>query len=224
MNSEVLRPDCDFDGQQIHDGDFGEDLEAHSFFGRRQFIGLGAAASVSTLLSLTEARAGLFYSTKPVQGIPEAWVQEKGMDVLRYGNYIKALNLRNITPYMVLKPHFKKRGSVSNSLPPRYMWKRLSHGLRVIDRLAYELNSPVKDLLSIYRSPRYNRACRGRSRSQHMENRAIDVSFVRASSYSASRKVKQLRDRGYFKGGVGTYSSFLHIDTRGSNAHLVGGG
>lgn len=185
---------------------------------RRNFVGLLTLSTAAILTGVDKAHAGFFYSTKPVAGIPDDWVKQKGSDVLRYANYIKKLDLKNITPYMVLKPHFKVRGSVHNSLPPKAMWKRLGATLKVIDRLAYELNSPVKELLSIYRSPSYNRSCRGRSRSQHMENRAVDVKFTRASSYTAARKVKQMRDKGHFKGGIGTYSSFLHIDTRGSNA------
>ncbi len=195
-----------------------QDEQPRLFMKRRSFVGLITFSAAAVMTGIEQAHAGLFYSTKPVEGIPDEWVKKKGTDVLRYANYIKGLKLKNISPYAVLKPHFKTRGSISNSLPPRYMWKRLGDTLKVLDRLAYELNSPVKELLSIYRSPRYNRSCGGRSKSQHMENRAIDVKFTRVSSYTAARKAKQLRDKGYFKGGVGTYSSFLHIDTRGSNA------
>ena len=39
--------------------------------------------------------------------------------------YIQSLNLRNITPRMVLAPHFKSRGGVSNSLPPKTYWQKL---------------------------------------------------------------------------------------------------
>ena len=194
------------------------DDQNSSLFSRRRFVGIVTFSAAALLSGIDKANAGLFYSTKPVEGIPDEWVKEKGTDVLRYANFIKKLGLKNISPYMVLKPHFKKRGSISNSLPPKHMWKRLADTLRVIDRLAYEVNSPVKEILSVYRSPHYNRSCGGRSKSQHMENRAIDVKFARVSSYTAARKVKQMRDKGYFKGGVGTYSTFIHIDTRGSNA------
>lgn len=185
---------------------------------RRKFVAMITLASAALLTGVDNVYGGIFYSTRPVDGIPDSWVKEKGADVLKYANYVKGLKLKNISPEMVLRPHFKKRGSLSNSLPPRYMWKRIGDSLKVIDRLSYELKSPVKDLLSIYRSPSYNRSCGGKSLSQHMENRAIDVKFSRASSYAAARQAKKLRDKGYFKGGIGTYSTFLHIDTRGSNA------
>jgi len=185
---------------------------------RRGFIGLASATAAVMVTGMNRVQAGFFYSTRPVAGIPDAWVREKGVDVLRYANYIKDLKLKNVTPRMVLAPHFKKRGVVSNSLPPRRLWKRIGATLKVIDRLAWELKKPVREILSVYRSPNYNRACRGRSRSQHMENRAVDVKFHGASSYAAARKVREIRKRGHFRGGVGCYSSFIHIDTRGENA------
>lgn len=189
---------------------------------RRGFVGLAAGATAAVLLGVDKAHAGLFYSTKPVKGIPDAWVREKGTDVLRYANYIKSLRLKNITPYMVLAPHFKKRGRIKNSLPPRSMWKRLGATLRVIDRISSELRSPVKELLSIYRSPRYNRSCGGKRKSLHMANRAVDVKFKNVGSYTVARKAKQIRARGHFKGGVGYYRSFVHVDTRGYNVDWRG--
>ncbi|SHJ81313.1 Peptidase M15 [Rubritalea squalenifaciens DSM 18772] len=186
--------------------------------GRRRFLGLLTAFGSGLLMAAQEAKAGLFYSTKSVEGIPQSWVNQKGLDVLRYANYIKGLKLKNVTPRMVLKPHFKTRGRTTNSLPPRHMWSHIAGTLRVIDKLAARLNAPVDDLLSIYRSPQYNRAVRGRSRSQHMENRAVDVKFRGVSAWTVSSNARKLRNAGLFKGGVGRYSSFTHIDTRGHNA------
>ena len=80
------------------------------------------------------------------------------------------------------------------------------------------MRSPVSELLSIYRSPSYNRAVRGRSRSQHLENRAVDVRFKGVSAYTVSKVARSIRSRGSFAGGVGRYSSFTHVDTRGHNA------
>lgn len=186
--------------------------------GRRRFLGWMTVLGGGLFLAAQEAKASLFYSTKSVEGIPQSWVDEKGLDVLRYANYIKGLRLTNVTPRMVLAPHFKTRGSTHNSLPPRYMWSNIAASLRVIDKMAARMRAPVDELLSIYRSPQYNRAVRGRSRSQHMENRAIDVKFRGVSAWTVSAVARKLRDEGHFKGGVGRYSSFTHIDTRGSNA------
>jgi hypothetical protein len=186
--------------------------------GRRRFLGWISAAACGAMFSVREAKAGLFYSTKAVEGIPKSWVDEKGLDVLRYANYIKALKLKNITPHMVLYPHFKTRGRRKNSLPPRYMWRNISTTLRVIDALSSRMRATPKEMVSIYRSPTYNRAVRGRSQSQHLQNRAIDIQFNGVSAYTVSSVVRKMRSEGSFKGGVGRYSSFTHIDTRGQNA------
>lgn len=185
---------------------------------RRRFLGLIGAFSGACVLSVQNVSAAFFYSTKPVPGIPQEWVDQKGSDVLRYANYIKGLRLKNVTPRMVLQPHFKTRGRTRNSLPPRYMWSRIAPTLRVIDAMASRMRAPVSELLSIYRSPTYNRAVRGRSRSQHLENRAVDVRFKGVSPYTVSKVARSIRSQGKFAGGVGRYSSFTHVDTRGNNA------
>ena len=186
--------------------------------GRRRFLGWFTAASCGVVFSLREAKAGLFYSTRPVKGIPQSWVDQKGLDVLRYANYIKGLRLKNLSPYTVLYPHFKTRGRYRNSIPPRYMWRNIAATLRVIDKMSSHLKARVRPLVSVYRSPTYNRAVRGRSKSQHLVNNAIDVQFYGVSAYTVSAVARRYRAAGHFKGGVGRYSSFTHVDTRGYNA------
>ena len=189
-----------------------------SLVGRRRFLGWISAAACGVMFSFREAKASLYFSTKAVEGIPKAWVDAKGLDVYRYANYIKALKLKNITPYMVLQPHFKTRGRLANSLPPRYMWRNISTTLRVLDAVSSRMRATPKELVSIYRSPAYNRAVRGRSQSQHLHNNAIDVQFNGVSAYTVSAVLRKMRSEGVFRGGVGRYSSFTHIDTRGQNA------
>lgn len=188
-------------------------------YGRRRFLGVAAATTAGLIFTSDESDAGLFgYSSRPVAGIPHSWVKLKGTDVYRYANYIKSLRLRNITPRMVIAPHFKTRGYVRNDLPPKSKWKKIGPTLKIIDKMAGDMGVPVRSILSVYRSPRYNRAVRGKSRSLHMENQAIDVQFRGVSPYHAARVARRLRDKSKFKGGVGSYSSFVHIDTRGKNA------
>jgi len=154
------------------------EVESLGVVGRRRFIGWVSAAACGTMFSIREAKAGLFYSTKPVEGIPQAWVNSKGLEVLRYANYIKGLKLKNVSPYMVLYPHFKTRGRQHNSIPPRYMWKNITATLKVIDAMASRMGA-------------------------------------RPKPFTTARK---MRTEGLFKGGVGSYSSFTHVDTRGQNA------
>lgn len=204
-------------GQEQHDQEHGNViLDA---YGRRRFIGVATTAAAGVILSANQATAGIFgYSSSPVAGIPSSWARLKGNDVYRYANYIKSLNLRNITPRMVLAPHFKTRGRVANTLPPKHLWKKMKPTLKTIDKMADEMGSPVKSIISAYRSPRYNRAVRGKSKSLHMENQAVDVVFRNVSPYHVASVARHLRDKRKFKGGVGCYRGFVHVDTRGYNA------
>lgn len=187
--------------------------------GRRKFMATSITAVAGFALSIREADAGLFgYSSKPVAGIPSSWVRKKGTNVYRYANFIKSLGLRNITPRMVLAPHFNVRGYTSNSLPPKSQWKKMAPTLKIIDRMAREMGRPVDCVLSAYRSPRYNRAVGGKSRSLHMQNQAVDVRFHGASPRHVASVARYLRKKRKFSGGVGRYSSFVHVDTRGYNA------
>jgi len=187
---------------------------------RRQFLAKAGIVAAGVVIGAPRSEGAFFglMSDEPVPGIPHAWVQAKGSDVLRYARYIQNLNLRNITPRMVLAPHFKTRGRTHNTLPPKTYWKKIGPTLKVIDKMVTRIGAPLREITSAYRSPRYNRAVGGKSRSYHMQNMACDIQFRGVSPYHVAYVAKQMRRQGYYKGGVGLYSSFVHIDTRGSNA------
>ena len=154
---------------------------------------------------------------KKVKGIPDDWFVLNN-DVYRYANYILKLNLKNITPRMVIAPHFKTRRRIHNSIPPKKMWKQIGPTLKVIDQLSNNIGLPIKEIVSAYRSPEYNKAVRGNRGSYHMTNQAIDVVFNK-SAWRVAKAARNLRDKNkIFEGGIGTYRGFVHIDTRGKNA------
>lgn len=138
-----------------------------------------------------------------------------------YSLFLAKANLRHISVPLVLRPHGNRHGTVRNSLPPPHLWDNILPTLRIADKLAGEMKEKIV-LRSIYRSPEYNATCPGAAKwSQHMRNRAID--FELESSPKAVAKVaRRLRDNGAFRGGIGVYSSFVHIDTRGHNADWIG--
>ncbi len=144
-------------------------------------------------------------------------IQVLGRQANEYAGYLQRLRLRNVTVEQIIRPHANKRGSVQNTLPPSSMWRNMRNTLKVADRIASMLGEKVHTVTSAYRSPSYNAACRGAARdSMHMRNNALDLKF----SSSPGRVVEAaiaLRNQGYFKGGVGRYGSFTHIDTRGEN-------
>lgn len=191
--------------------------EAHSHLptSRRQALG------VISLATLGLASPSLHASSSPrridLSHLPPEWYRLQGQTLVDYTRFIANLNLRYITPEQVIESHAKSAGGVWNSLPPRNWWNRMGYTLRVVDRVALHLSSPVKKILSAYRSPAYNRHCAGaRAGSWHQANLAVDVVF-HASPSSATKMARSLRDRGLFKGGIGSYPTFTHIDARGEN-------
>lgn len=110
------------------------------------------------------------------------------------------------------------RRGVKNSEPPRAMWEGILPTLRVVDDLRAHLGRSIV-ILSSYRSPEYNAAIDGAARkSYHMSFIALDISVAGHSPSSVFAKLLDWRNDGRFKGGLGKYSTFVHIDTRGYNA------
>jgi len=150
-------------------------------------------------------------------GLPEEWLRREGRTVSSYASFIDGLRLRNITTQQVIGSHAKQRGSVWNSIPPREAWRSVGPTLQVIDRVSRELNVPVTEVLSVYRNPVYNSLCSGaRRNSWHTRNYAVDVKMG-AKPSTVAAMAGRLRDRGQFRGGIGRYGDFTHVDTRGTN-------
>jgi hypothetical protein len=149
--------------------------------------------------------------------LPEEWVERQGRLAIDYVRYLNGLRMQRVCPMQVLETHAKAKGSVWNSLPPKAWWHRIGYTLRVVDRIAREMNVAQVEVISAYRCPAYNAHCSGaRAGSWHQANIAADVKFpVKASQVTAT--ARELRDLGLFKGGVGGYWDFTHIDCRGQN-------
>lgn len=215
-----------------------------SFTNRRNVISTLGLASTALCASSVSASAGWFWNkkddipvvevksassntrrtsssnpSKQIGGFPEEWVRLQGRNLNSYASYINSLKLKNISAQDVMKAHAKERGGVWNRLPPKKWWTRMGYTLRVVDRISTAMNVPVDDIVSAYRCPSYNARCQGAKKgSYHQANVALDVKFA-TSARNVTHAARTLRDRGLFKGGVGSYSSFTHIDTRGTNVN-----
>ncbi|MCW1883353.1 D-Ala-D-Ala carboxypeptidase family metallohydrolase [Luteolibacter flavescens] len=201
---------------------------AHSSLqSRRGALGTLGAGALALLGSTGSASA--FFSKKPkvtivtasapvdLNGLPPEWVALQGRELKAYSDFLTSLRLQRLTPRQVIEAHAKQRGTVWNSLPPRAYWRQMVPTLRVVDHVAMRINQPVSEILSAYRAPSYNARCPGaRSGSYHQANVAVDVKFPVAPS-TVAQTARTLRSSGLFRGGVGRYSSFTHIDTRGQN-------
>lgn len=157
-------------------------------------------------------------STRGRVEIPEDWVRVLGPQVRDYVAFLQRLRLRHIKIEQIIEPHLKRRGKVQNSIPPRQMWRSIAPTLKAADQVAARLGEPVSHIISAYRSPAYNARCAGaRSNSYHLRNMALDLQF-RSSPRRVAMVARELRERGVFAGGVGRYSGFTHLDTRGRKA------
>ena len=149
--------------------------------------------------------------------LPEEWLR-RNRYASSYQRYIRSLKLKSVDPAQFIASHAKERRGVWNSLPPRNDWKRMGYVLKVVDRIAKEMNVKEVEIISAYRSDAYNARCYGAKKgSWHKENVAVDVSFADTRPSSVTRTSRELRKLGLFRGGVGGYRNFTHIDARGFN-------
>lgn len=183
-------------------------------FTSQRSVGAGPTVSVPT-----SSRPGFGWATQAsaLPDLPEEWAEHQGHLATDYLKYLNALRLRRVIPQQVLESHAKAKGAVWNTLPPKQWWNRIGYTLRVVDRIAAEMNVAQVEVISAYRCPAYNAHCPGaKSGSWHQANVAVDVKFpARASQVTST--ARNLRDLGLFKGGVGGYWNFTHIDCRGHN-------
>jgi len=187
---------------------------------RRSFLGVLGAASGGFLLSAGETQAFIFGGRVPeldFSAMPSHWVRQQGTLLNSYASYLNGLRLKNMTVQQVIKAHARNKGSTWNVIPPRSMWRNMKNTLKVADAVSHRVGHTVNNIASAYRSPAYNRRCPGASpQSYHMRNNALDLQY-RTSPRNVYAAAISLRQQGLYKGGVGSYRTFTHIDTRGVN-------
>lgn len=74
-------------------------------------------------------------------------------------------------------------------------------------------------ITSAYRTPGKNKAVGGTTYSQHLYGRAADIKVNGVSPKKVAAYAETLLKN---KGGIGTYSTFTHIDTRTTKARWKG--
>ena len=72
---------------------------------------------------------------------------------------------------------------------------------------------------SAYRTPTKNKAVGGEVYSQHLYGRAADISVKGVTPKKVAAYAETILKN---KGGIGTYSTFTHLDTRSSKARWNG--
>jgi hypothetical protein len=103
-----------------------------------------------------------------------------------------------------------------NAEPPEALWKNMLATAKAAHEARERMGSPLV-IKSAYRSPAYNRRIGGAKASQHMQFCALDLGTK--SPAKLYKILLEMRRDGKFKGGLGLYRSFVHLDTRGVNAN-----
>ena len=136
---------------------------------------------------------------------------------MNYREFIKGLSLKHFQPEEVTIQGKRVRNGVENSLPPENKWEAIVPTLWIADLARRQLRFSLT-ITSAFRSESYNRAVGGAVRSQHLANTALDLIPSKGRVKELYDQLISMRNGGAFKGGVGIYDSFVHVDTRGKNA------
>lgn len=138
----------------------------------------------------------------------------------RYREWLEAHGLRFNFPAEVAALSAGERLAVANDIPPVEVWHAILPTLRVLELVRERFGPTV--ITSAYRSPAYNLVVSIARDSRHTHNDAVDFRCRTGSPAQWATFLRGLRDAGQFKGGVGVYQTFCHVDTRGTNADWVG--
>jgi len=136
--------------------------------------------------------------------------------------FIRSLDLKHFTPVEFLFLGASNQSGACaglNTLPSRSLWPNIANTALMLDRIRAELGAPVR-ILSCYRNEAYNSCISGAGGSFHKRFNAIDWHCSTGTSAEwrdVARRVRSSDPR--FTGGIGFYSSFIHIDTRGNTAN-----
>jgi uncharacterized protein YcbK (DUF882 family) len=104
---------------------------------------------------------------------------------------------------------------VTNDTPPVELWHRILPTVKLAEALREAFGATTVN--SAYRSPTYNTAVGGETASRHMENDALDLRCASGTPAQWAAALRERRRKGEFRGGIGTYATFVHVDTRGVN-------
>lgn len=138
-----------------------------------------------------------------------------------YLQFFKSLRLKHFTgpEFLVLGAAHSNPGSGAyglNAPPPPEIWPNIADVAKVMDEFRERHGAPV-EILAAFRTKRYAMALVTSSRSFHLTGQAVKFKSSKGTPQDWAALLRSMRDEGLFKGGVGVYSTFVHVDTRGQN-------
>jgi hypothetical protein len=142
-----------------------------------------------------------------------------------FSAYVAALGLRNFGADELLflgSQNAAGKCTGLNQYPDQSLWSKIAPTVAILDKLRDDLGAPIH-ILSAYRAPPYNQCLDGTAtNSFHMRFQALDFFCDLGQPSDWAGRLRDYRSRGLFKGGIGTYKTFVHVDTRGQNADWTG--
>jgi hypothetical protein len=142
-----------------------------------------------------------------------------------FSAYVATLGLRNFGVDELLflgSQNDSGKCAGLNQYPDKSLWSKIAPTAAILDRLRDDLAGPIH-ILSAYRAPPYNQCLDGTAtNSFHMRFQALDFVCDQGRPSDWAGRLRDYRSRGLFKGGIGTYRTFVHVDTRGYNADWTG--
>ena len=99
--------------------------------------------------------------------------------------------------------------------PPPHLWLAIIPTVLVADIVRHEFGHGLR-VTSAYRPPGHNAAVGGAKNSQHKLFTALDLVPLGSTAAELFDVARTVREDGplAWNGGLGGYSSFIHIDTR----------
>ncbi len=140
--------------------------------------------------------------------------------VRRFRDFMKPFGIVHFDPGEFLflgSAHFGNgKGRGLNAAPPETLWANIIPTAQVLDKLRARLDAPIR-ITSAYRTREYNKAINGAEQSWHLQFRACDITADGIAPSRVADALARMRDEGDFRGGIGRYAGFTHVDTRGAN-------
>ena len=134
----------------------------------------------------------------------------ESLGMITYSAFLEGLGLAHFSSDEITRLFSRPQ----QTEPPRKLWSNIVLPLCLLDQLRREMRAPIV-IQSTFRAHVYNVSVGGAPGSQHLNNRAVD--FSTGNLARAWETLNMWRDAGVFRGGLGLYSTFIHLDTRGEN-------
>lgn len=149
-------------------------------------------------------------------------IENENISENTFQEFVDELNLRHFSAAELLTKGGSHHDSEHpgyglNTDPPRNLWMNIVQTIELLDAFRESIGKAIT-ITSAYRSPEYNATLEGAAaNSQHTYFRAIDFQVRGMNPSEYGEEMYKLRDSDNFRGGIGIYDSFVHVDTRGIN-------